>query len=130
VSPIADLDVMERRKIVFACQESNPGRPACIVIAIPTELSRLLDCRVTNLTAPSRENNAHNGDIKSIFSLEVEAEYGATRPLPCARTSAMKLSRVVRTIAGCRDTRSFLLSGSFPLLKGKWVIVSNSSTKQ
>jgi hypothetical protein len=42
VGPRAGLDVTEKRKISFPCRESNPGRPACSLVAIPTELSRLL----------------------------------------------------------------------------------------
>jgi hypothetical protein len=65
VDPIADLDVMGEEKNRFPLS-------ACILIAIPTALSRLLDCHMTNLTAPSIEHNAYNGYIKSIFSREVE----------------------------------------------------------
>jgi hypothetical protein len=37
VGPRIGLDAMEKRKI-FPCRESNPGRPACSLVAIPTEL--------------------------------------------------------------------------------------------
>jgi hypothetical protein len=42
VLPAAGLDVMAKRKILCPCHESNPGRPSHTLVAIPTELSRLL----------------------------------------------------------------------------------------
>jgi hypothetical protein len=42
VGPRAGLDTMEKRKNPCPCQESNPGCPACSLVAIPTELSQLL----------------------------------------------------------------------------------------
>jgi hypothetical protein len=39
----AGLDAMEKRKISCFCRESNRGCRACNIVAVPTELSRLLN---------------------------------------------------------------------------------------
>jgi hypothetical protein len=42
VSPGAGLDTVSKRKIPSPRRESNPDRPLRSLVAIPTELSRLL----------------------------------------------------------------------------------------
>jgi hypothetical protein len=42
VGPRASLDSMKKRKISCSCQRLKPGHPACILAAIPTELSLIL----------------------------------------------------------------------------------------
>jgi hypothetical protein len=43
VGPRAGLDAVVKRKILIPYRESNLGRPARNLVAIPTELSRLLN---------------------------------------------------------------------------------------
>jgi hypothetical protein len=41
VGPRAGLDVVEKRKILRPCRDSNPRNPVVQPVAIPTELPRL-----------------------------------------------------------------------------------------
>jgi hypothetical protein len=43
VSPRAVLDTVVKRKILTLHWESNPDHPACNLVTIPTELSRLIN---------------------------------------------------------------------------------------
>jgi len=38
VRPIAALDAVDMRKIPFPCLDSSPGRPACSLVTVLTEL--------------------------------------------------------------------------------------------
>jgi hypothetical protein len=47
----AGLDAVAKRRILSPCRELNPGLPACGLIAIPTELSRLMQNLIRKLTS-------------------------------------------------------------------------------
>jgi hypothetical protein len=47
VGPRTSLDAVGEKKILIPCPESNPGRPARSLLAIPTELSRLSNYEMT-----------------------------------------------------------------------------------
>jgi hypothetical protein len=42
VGPRAGLDAVAKRKTLYPCRDSNPGRPVRSLVTILTELSRLL----------------------------------------------------------------------------------------
>jgi hypothetical protein len=49
------MDAMEKRRMSCTCLESNPSRPTCSLVAIPTELSWFILCIYRQIVNASSE---------------------------------------------------------------------------
>jgi hypothetical protein len=61
VGPTTGPDLMENTNISCLSQESNPGRQACSLVAVPTELRRLLSSRYIDGAIPAGRTNKLRG---------------------------------------------------------------------